>query len=116
MILTQTFLEISPSIWLHSTSCQLTLSLPDIFLKNALSPDDNSNESPDLGGSIDLLVTLIPELGSDFGVELDHGCISGDDGVESLFKLALMEGRLFVIVVILELLKYFAIIGLCHTH
>ena len=116
MVLRQTLLEISPPVWLHTTSCQLTFSLSDIFLEDTLSPDDNRDESPDLDCPVDLLITFVPEFSGDLRVELNHGGIPGDDGVESLLELPLMKGGLFVVVVVFELLKDFAIIGLCHTH
>ena len=116
MVLRQTLLEIFSPVWLHTASCQLTFSLADIFLEDALSPDNNRDESPDLDCPVYLLVTLIPEFSGDLRVELDHRGIPGDDGVESLLELPLVKGGLFVVIVVFELLKDFAIIGLCHTH
>ena len=116
MILGQTFLEVPPPLAVKTTSCQLTFSLADVLFEDALGPNDNIGESSNLNSSIDFLITLIPEFPRDFGIELKHRSISGNDRIEGGFELPLMEGGFFIVVTISELLDDFAVICLCYAH
>ena len=81
-----------------------------------MGSDDDRDEGPNFGASVDFLLALVPELGSNLGIELDHGCVARHDGIKGLFELPLVQSRVLVVVVPSELLKDLAVVGLGHTH
>lgn len=81
-----------------------------------MSSADNSYESSNFDASVYLFIAFRPELLSDFGTELNHIGVSGDDGVEISFELSFVEGGFLVVVEGTELLKNFVVICLGYRH